>query len=299
MTSTGYKYLPSRLADKLHSLEIAIRRPMDGHFQGKHHSHSFGSSVEFAEYRDYVPGDPVGQIDWPVYARTDRYVIRQYHEDVSIRSYIILDTSASMQFKHSGMMSKFEYGCFLAAGMAYLLTRQGDSVSLLTSNGEKLDYTGPACSFAGLKPVLENLESINPEGKVDIENLLHKTADIAKGRGLVIVISDLLEDPVKVIRGLSHLYHDGKEVSIFHTLDPAELSLPKDYTSDGISMANVKCMETGHTMNVDLAEIQDSYAHQVHTYLNELRQGIMNLKGRYVLADTRRDIYEVLLERSK
>ena len=114
MNESGeYRYLPAHMAERLRGIEIGVRRPMDGSKQGLHRSPSFGSSVEFAEYREYMPGDPISQIDWPVYARSDRYVIRRFHEDVSIRCYVLLDISGSMGYKGSGTMSKIEYACIL------------------------------------------------------------------------------------------------------------------------------------------------------------------------------------------
>ena len=300
MSQTNCKYLPPALAEKLRTLEVSLGKALDGNFLGKHHSKTFGSSVEFAEYRDYTPGDPVGRIDWPVFARSDRYVVRQYYQDVSVRSYIILDNSLSMDYKHSGLMSKLEYSCYLAAGLAYIMTRQGDSVTLVTSDRDnRLNFTGPASSFGSLKPVLDTLDSLVPADKIDIVDALHKTAESVKGKGLVIVLSDLLQEPEEIKKGLSHLYNTGKEVSVFHVLDPAEINIPEEYYQDGISLAKLKSMETKKQLTIDLAEIKDSYSQAVFEYLNDIRQSVMNIRGRYVLADTRREIYRVLLERSR
>jgi len=135
MNESGeYRYLPAHMAERLRGIEIGVRRPMDGSKQGLHRSPAFGSSVEFAEYREYMPGDPISQIDWPVYARSDRYVIRRFHEDVSIRCYVLLDISGSMGYKGSGAMSKIEYASYLAASMLYVMIQQSDTRYAATTN---------------------------------------------------------------------------------------------------------------------------------------------------------------------
>jgi len=289
----AYRYLTQQMVDRLGGVELGVRRPMDGSHQGMHRSPAFGSSVEFAEYRDYVAGDPITQIDWPVYARTDHYVIRKYHEDVSIRCYILLDTSESMKYRQKGPMSKAEYGCYIAAGLMYLMTGQGDTVSLITFDNEIREYYEPAGSFAGLRPMLLGLEKITPKGKSDIEASLHAAAELIRGRALVVVISDLLTEPDSIMRGLNHLYHDGKEVTVFHVLDPAELHMP------GTGLVEVVALETNQRMTVDWGQIREAYFEQLNFYLDELRKGCQNIRADYVLVDTRTEVYDAILRRSR
>ncbi|MCK4629719.1 MAG: DUF58 domain-containing protein [Sedimentisphaerales bacterium] len=288
-----YRYLQPRMAERLRGVEIAVRRPMDGSHQGLHKSPAFGSSVEFAEYREYIPGDPISRIDWPVYARSDRYVIRQYHEDVSIRCCIMLDTSASMKYHQGGLLSKMEYACHLTGGMMYLMAQQGDSVSLITFDNKIRQYHEPAGSFAGLKPMLLALEELEARNKGDIESALHDGAELIKGKALVIVISDLLEEPKNILRGLGHLYHNGKETTLFHILDPAELRLPQE------GLVDVTNLETPAKLTVDLNEIREEYMRQFHLYLDELRAGCANVRTDYILAETGKEIYDILLARSR
>ncbi|MHC4368800.1 MAG: DUF58 domain-containing protein, partial [Planctomycetota bacterium] len=212
MSESGeYRYLPAHMAERLRGIEIGVRRPMDGSNQGLHRSPAFGSSVEFAEYREYMPGDPISQIDWPVYARSDRYVIRRFHEDVSIRCYVVLDISGSMNYKGSGAMSKLEYGSYIAAAMLYVMIQQSDTSSLITFDNEIRSYHEPTSSFPRLKPMLLELENLKPgKAEGDIESTLHTAAEMIKGRALVVIISDFLEEPEKIIRGINHLHHDGK-----------------------------------------------------------------------------------------
>jgi len=289
----GFRYLPSRLAERLRGVEVGVRRPMDGSHQGMHKSPAFGSSVEFAEYREYLPGDPVARIDWPVYARSDRYLIRQYHEDVSIRCFVLLDISESMSYQGDGPISKMAYASTLAAGMMYLMVQQGDTVSLMTFDDRVRKFHEPAGTLPGLKPMLLGLEEIEAKRKGDIEAALHEAAEQITGRTLVILISDLLQEPEQVMRGVHHLYHDGKELTVFHVLDPAELRLP------AAGLVEIMALETRDKLTVDLQDIRESYLEQIRLYLDELRRGCMNVRAEYLLAETKNEVFDLLMERSR
>lgn len=289
----GYRYLPSQMAERLRGVEIAVHRPMDGSRQGLHRSPAFGSSVEFAEYREYVPGDPIARIDWPVYARSDRYVIRRFHEDVSIRCYIMLDISGSMKYKQDGPLQKSEYACYLAAALMYLMVRQGDTVSLITFDDRIREYYEPSGSFVGLKPMLLGLEKVEPKNKGDIEAALHSAAELAKGRAFVIVISDLLGEPESILRGINHLHYDGKHITLFHVLDPAEMRMSMTGLVDVISL------ETKEKITVDFRQIRDAYLEQLHLYLDELRSGCQKIRAEYILTETRAEVVDVILQRSR
>lgn len=266
---------------------------MDGSHQGLHRSPAFGSSVEFAEYREYAPGDPVSRIDWPVYARSDRYVIRRFHEDVSIRCYIMLDISGSMKYQQDGALQKSEYACELAAGMMYVMVQQGDTVSLITFDDQIRQYYEPSGSFVGLKPMLQGLEKIEPENKGNIEAALHSAAELIKGRALVVVISDLLEEPESILQGINHLYYDGKEITLFHILDPAELNMSIT------GLADVTSLETKDKITVDFRRIRDAYLEQLRLYLDELRSGFQKTRSEYILTETRTEVYDAILQRSR
>ncbi len=291
--STGYRYLPPRMAERLRGVEIGVRRPMDGSHQGLHRSPAFGSSVEFAEYREYAPGDPVSQIDWPVYARSDRYVIRRFHEDVSIRCYIMLDISASMKYQQDGALQKSEYACYLAAGMMYVMVQQGDMVSLITFDDQIRDYFEPSGTFVGLKPMLQGLEKIEPKNKGNIEASLHSAAELIKGKALVVIISDLLEEPENILQGINHLYYDGKDITLFHILDPAEMNMSVR------GLADVTSLESKEKVTVDFRRIRDAYLEQLRLYLDELRSGFQKTRSEYILTETRTEVYDAILQRSR
>jgi uncharacterized protein (DUF58 family) len=294
MNESGeYRYLPAHMAERLRGIEIGVRRPMDGSKQGLHRSPSFGSSVEFAEYREYMPGDPISQIDWPVYARSDRYVIRRFHEDVSIRCYVLLDISGSMGYKGSGTMSKIEYACYLAASMLYVMIQQSDTSSLITFDSQIRSYHEPTGTFTGLKPMLLDLENLTPGNAGDIEAVLHNAAELIKGRALVMIISDFLQEPEKIIRGINHLYHDGKDVTLFHLMDPTEMNMAIS------GLLEVVSMEQEGKLIVDFGLIKESYLKQLRLYLDRLRTGCQRIRADYIFADTGMDVYDAILQRRK
>lgn len=294
MSETGeYRYLPAYMAERLRGIEISVHRPMDGSNQGLHRSPAFGSSVEFAEYREYMPGDPIARIDWPVYARSDRYVIRRFHEDVSIRCYVLLDISGSMGYKGSGTMSKIEYGCYLAGAMLYVMLQQSDTSSLITFDTDIRRYHEPAGSFINLKPMLLELENIQLGKEGDIEATLHTAAELIKGRALVVIISDFLQEPEKIIRGINHLHHDGKEITLFHIMDPTEVNMPL------YGLLEVVSMEQEGKLTVDFGRIKETYLKQLRLYLDQLRSGCQRIRADYIFADTGMDVYDAILQRRK
>ena len=294
MSESGeYRFLPAHMAERLRGIEIGVRRPMDGSKQGLHRSPAFGSSVEFAEYREYMPGDPISQIDWPVYARSDRYVIRRFHEDVSIRCYVLLDISGSMGYKGSGAMSKIEFASYLAASMLYVMIQQSDTSSLITFDNRIRSYHEPTGTFTRLKPMLLELENLKLGIAGDIEAVLHNAAELIKGRALVMIVSDFLQEPEKIIRGINHLYHDGKDVTLFHLMDPNELNMAIS------GLLEVVSMEQEGKLIVDFGLIKESYLKQLRLYLEKLRTGCQKIRADYVFADTGMDVYDAILQRRK
>ena len=287
-----YKYLPANTADHLQNLQISVTKRMDCGLQGRHRSSTFGSSVEFAEYREYMQGDPIERIDWSVYARTDKYVIRRFHDEVNIRANILLDTSESMGFQHAGPMSKMDYGCHLAAALMYIMVNQGDSTSLTTFDDDLRDMHEPVASFGGLRPMLLGLEGITPKGESDIEKSLAKATEFLRGRSLVVVISDMLQDPRETLKGIGSLCYAGHDVTVFHVLDPAEIQLPQE------GLIEVEFLETRDKMNVNIGDFRELYLQRVREYLDDIRIGCTNEGANYLLVDTSMDIHDALLKRA-
>ena len=287
-----YKFLPSSVADNLRNLQLSVTKRMAGGMQGRHSASTFGSSVEFAEYREYMQGDPIDRIDWNVYARTDKYVIRRFHDEVNIRANILLDVSESMAFQNAGPMSKMDYGCHLAAAMMYLMVNQGDSVSLITIDDDLRDIHEPASSLGTLRPMLKALEAIEPKGESNFETSLTKATEFIKGRSMVVVISDLLQDPRKMLKGLGSLGYAGHDVTVFHVLDPSEIRLPQD------GLIEVEFLESHQKRNVDLDDFRDLYLQRIRQYLDDVRIGCANEGANYILVDTSTDLHDALLKRA-
>jgi uncharacterized protein (DUF58 family) len=288
----AYKFLPSGIADHLGDLQITVSKRMDSGLQGQHRSSTFGSSVEFAEYREYMQGDPIERIDWNVYARTDKYVIRRFHDEVNIRANLLLDTSESMSFKSEGPMSKMDYSCHLAAALMYVMINQGDSTSLTTFDDDLRNMYEPAATLGGLRPMLTGLEEIVPQGESNIEQALTKATEFFRGRSMVVVISDLLQDPRETLKGIGSLSYAGHDVTVFHVLDPAEIRLPQE------GLIEVEFLESRKKMNVDIDDFRDLYLQRIRQYLDDVRIGCANEGANYILVDTSTDLHDALLKRA-
>jgi uncharacterized protein (DUF58 family) len=219
---------------KLRRLDLIARLVVEGFITGLHRSPYHGFSVEFAEHRPYMPGDPIRAVDWRVFAKTDRYFIKEFEEETNLRSTILLDISSSMVYRsQERLLSKLTYGIHLAAALAYLMIQQQDAVGLLTFE-EAVRAWIPARSVGThLRVILRELSRLEavsreraPGRRTRIGESLHYLADRLTRRGLVILISDLMDDPEQVLTGLKHFRHRQHEVVVLHLLDPAEVAFP-------------------------------------------------------------------------
>jgi uncharacterized protein (DUF58 family) len=215
---------PATLA-RLGSLELKARTVVEGFLSGLHRSPFKGFSVEFAEYRQYMPGDDLSSIDWKVYARSDRYYVKKFEEETNVNCYVMLDVSASMGYG-SGGVTKLEYGSMLAASLAYLMNKQRDAVSLTTFDQAIVTMLPPSARPSHLRSILVTLDQTTLGTRTDVSKPLHALADGLGKRGLVVVISDLLDEPQRVIDGLRHFRFRGTDVIVFHVIDPDELTFP-------------------------------------------------------------------------
>jgi uncharacterized protein (DUF58 family) len=288
VSAPAYKFLPPELAERVRGLGLAVRRPVEGAMQGLHRSPHLGSSVEFADYREYAPGDPPSLIDWAIYARSDRHVIRRYQEETNLRAHLVLDISESMSFRQAGLHSKMDYACYLAAALMLILLGQSDAAGLTLFNDEIRRSFPPVGSFDGLRPMLLALDEIKPSGRSQIEEALHQTAEKIQRRSLVILISDLLQEPAGIIRGIQHLRHNKHEVLVLQPLDGAELSL------DFSGLAELRELETGARLPVEADQVREAYANEVAKYLEEIRRGCLGSMAEYHLIDTRTPVEETL-----
>ncbi len=255
---------PAVLA-KLGNIELVARLVVEGFLVGLHKSPYHGFSVEFAEYRQYNPGDPPKSIDWKVYARTDKFFVKEFEEETNLRSYILLDKSASMGFSHGGRITKFDYARYLAAALAYLMVRQKDAVGLLTFDERPDDLIPASMTRVQLMELLKVLAKAAPSGKTKIDTTFLAVADKLKRRGLIILISDLLDDPERTISAVKHFRHRKNEVVVFHILDPSEIDF--DFRRE----AQFVDMETGNKIPVQPWMIRDEYREKAQKFFELLK----------------------------
>ena len=291
-SARAFRYLPPRVADQIRGLGLAARRPMQGGIQGLHRSPDFGASVEFAEYRDYIEGDAPNLIDWAVYAKTDRYMIRRFQDETSLRACVMVDATASLHFRQTGPVTKFEYACSLAAGLMYLLVCQGDAVALSFFTDRVTQRFAPVASTETLGPVLLEMEKVEAKGSGNIEKSLHEAAEMLKQRSLVVVISDLLQPPAQFARGIQHLQHNRHDVTVFHVLDAAEIALPMH------GLVELRDLETSEKLVIDADEIRPRYAKAVQSYLAEVSRLCTACGAHYFTVDTRTPMLEALAKRA-
>ena len=273
------KYLDPEVLSKLSRLDIVARLVVEGFITGLHRSPYHGFSVEFAEHRQYMPGDPARDIDWKIYGKSDRLYVREYEEETNLKAYILLDRSGSMGFT-SGSVTKFEYARFLSAALSYLMLRQRDAVGLVAFDEVIRQYIPPRSVVSHLHVLLGELDHLTPASTTDLPKAFHDLAERIKRRGLIIVISDLFGDPRSVISGLKHFRHRKHEVIVFHVLDPKE----RDFSFD--SEAKFVDLETGEEVATQPWHIQREYRTLVQKFIDTYRRNCRESLIDYVPIDT-------------
>ena len=277
----GYQqYLDPEIVSKLKGIEIRARMVVEGFIAGLHKSPYHGFSVEFAEHRQYMPGDNIRDIDWKVYARSDRYYIKQFEEETNLKAYLLLDCSASMAYKSGDRISKMEYARLLCGALSYMMLRQRDAVGLVTFDEKLRRYIPPRSKSGHLHVLLNELSRQAPSDKTDITSTLHEMAERIKRRGLVIILSDLLDDAGKIISGLKHFRYNKHEVIVFHILDPRE----RDFAFP--SEAIFKDMETGEELTTLPYQIKGHYAKAVSDFSKEIAAACRHSRIDYHPVDT-------------
>jgi uncharacterized protein (DUF58 family) len=221
------QFLDPAVVARLGTLELRARTVVEGFISGLHRSPFKGFSVEFAEYRQYIHGDDLSTIDWKVFARSDRYYVKKFEEETNLDCQLLIDVSGSMAYGSRGI-TKFEYAACLAASLGYLMNRQRDGVGL-TAFDDRIVAALPASTRPGhLRNVLITLDRLVLGRRTNVSKPLHQLADAMNRRGMVVLISDLLDDPEAIIRGLKHFQYRGSDVLVFQILDPDELEFPFD-----------------------------------------------------------------------
>jgi uncharacterized protein (DUF58 family) len=225
-TRRDLRFLDPAVIARLGTMELKARTVVEGFLSGLHRSPYKGFSVEFAEYRQYLPGDDLSTLDWKVFARSDRHYVKKYEEETNVECHILIDLSASMAYRGAAPMSKLEYGSVLAASLAFLMNRQRDAMGLIGFD-ERIVSRLPASARRGhLNSLLLALERFEPGTRSDVARPLRQLSEALIKRSMVVLISDLLDDPEPVIKGLKHLRVRGTDVVVFQVLDPNELTFP-------------------------------------------------------------------------
>jgi uncharacterized protein (DUF58 family) len=281
--TTQYKYLDPEALSRLKNLTLAARLVVEGFFSGMHKSPHKGFSVEFAEHREYTPGVDPKHIDWRVFGRRDKLYVKQYEEETSLRCYLLLDKSASMGYKADGTpLTKIEYGSYLAASLAYLMAFQHDAVGLITYDTGVRDRIPPRQGPAHLRLLMEKLEETNPGGETSLSETFHQLAESIKRRALVVVISDLFDNPDQLVGALKHFRHKKHEVVVLQTLDRAELTFPFD------DVSRIEDMETNREVVSDPRAFRKTYLEELEKFLETIRGGCRAAQIDYALTETDR-----------
>lgn len=219
------RFLDPAVVARLGTIDLKARTIVEGFLTGLHRSPYKGFSVEFAEYRQYLPGDDLATLDWKIYARSDRHFVKKFEEETNLTCHLLLDVSASMGYGSHGV-TKLEYGSYLAAALCYLMNRQRDSFGLIAFD-ERIVSMLPASARPGhLRALLVALERVKLGARTNVAKPLNDLATAIRKRGLIVLISDLLDDPARVLEGLKPFRYRGSDVVVFHILDPHELQFP-------------------------------------------------------------------------
>lgn len=248
----------------LGNLRFKAKTIVEGLMLGLHSSPYHGFSVEFAQHRQYMPGDDIRHIDWQIYAKTDRYYIKQYEEETNLNCYVLVDNSASMNFSTDGNITKYQYAQLISAALTYLLIKQNDAVGLCIFN-EKIEKLYPPKAVSSyLNELLGALQNTDCSKKTQIGSTLHQISEKLQRKGLVILISDLLDDKVKIMQGLNHIRYLGHDVIVFQLLDPGEWELTSQRKH------RFKDMETAADLKLDVRQIRQEYHQKIKSYCDEI-----------------------------
>lgn len=306
------------LLERIKHLAITARRVVEGVLHGQHHSNLQGLSIEFAQHREYSPGDELKRLDWQVLARSDRYVIKQYEQETNLRAVVLVDASASMAYgghaepdvalgtavsspspstqdsalRTSVSSSKFHYARVIAAALSYLMLQQGDSVGMIVTTDQIVERVEPRSSPGHVMSICHALEKATPAGCTDLPGVMNQLAAWLKRRGLIIVISDLLDDPENLLLALGQLHHRGHEVVVFQVLDPRELDFRLAMAERGATV--IKDMETGEEFEAEPSLVRDLVRAEIQRFLATLDSGAKRHGLHLVRCSTRQSVEQVL-----
>jgi uncharacterized protein (DUF58 family) len=273
----GTGFIDPKVLGRIHNLELLARTVVDGFISGLHRAPFLGLSVDFAEHRQYMPGDDIRRIDWRLYARSDRFYLKHFEADSNSNFMVILDTSRSMSFQQEGI-SKLDYGRYLAACLSYFSRQQRDRVGLVTIAGEIVDYVPPAAGHLDI--VLHTIDRIKAGGAGTLAEPLHQLTGRIGRRGIMVVISDFYEEPQAVVDAVKDLRYAGHDVIVFHLLDPAELDFPFE------KPASFQDLETTARLPVVPGRLREGYRELIRDHTETLSRRFVEHRIDYGLFNT-------------
>lgn len=274
------KYLDPKVISRLAGMDLRARMVVEGFIAGLHKSPYHGFSVEFAEHRQYMPGDDIKNVDWKVYGKTDRFYVKQFEEETNLKAYLLLDCSASMGYT-SSEVTKFQYAAYLAAALTYLLIHQRDAVGLVSFDDKIRRLLPPRSVTTYLSRILHELENTTTANTTIITPTLHEIAERIKRRGLIMLFSDLFDENLDgVLQGLQHFRHRNHEVIVFHILDPMEISFA--FKEDAI----FQDVETRSEISTQPVHIRSEYRRLMQDFVNTIKKGCRENNIDYVQMST-------------
>jgi uncharacterized protein (DUF58 family) len=276
-----HRLLDPQAIARLQGIPFHAKRTVEGYLSGKHRSSFHGFSVEFAEHREYAPGDDLRYLDWKVYGRTDKFYLKQFEEETNLACHILLDGSESMRYQSEKTpFSKLEYAQRAAAALAYWILHQQDSVGLAVFDQDVRTLIRASGNPSRLNELLDVIENVTPKQKTALGPIFHSLAEQLKKRGIVIVLSDMFDDVDAMMHGLNHFRHRRHEVIVMHVLDPAELDFPFDQAT------LFRGLEQMPDLLVDPRALRKSYLVEFQRYLHKLKAGCHRHGIDYVLLRT-------------
>jgi uncharacterized protein (DUF58 family) len=291
------KYLRPEVIRQVARLDLRARFIVEGFLAGLHASPYQGFSVEFSEHRKYVPGDDPKDLDWNVYAKTDRYYVKKFQAETNVIGWLVMDLSASMAYTYRQELTKFEYAICLAAALGYLMIHQQDPVGLVTFDTRIQACLPPRSKRTQLGNMLAVLSGLRPSGKTDIAPCLHQLASMVRSKSLVMVFSDLLAEPGPVLESLHHLRHKGNDIILFHILDEAEAHFPFE------GVIEFQDVEEDRRLTLDARGMRRDYLEALRQFQGQYREECARADIDYVPMDTSvtfdKALMEYLLQRQR
>src|SRR5947207_9088837 len=290
------RFIDPKVLMKIQNLELVARSVVEGFVQGLHKSPYLGFSVDFAEYRQYIPGDSLKRIDWNVFSRSDKLYIKLFEGETNTRVLVLLDTSGSMNYG-SGGVTKIDYARMLAASLSYFAYHQRDGVGLLTFDTEIRSHVPPSRRRGQLMTILSEIDRIQPSQSTEFRKPLRFLAEYLTRRGVIVLISDLYDEPENIISGLKVLKAKGNDIIIFHIMDNFELTFPFE------DMAQFEDMETKRKLHVIREYLRTQYLSILKDHMERIRKELSGLRIDYCLIDTSKPLdaalFSFLASRSK